>query len=1265
MNASQLIIIGLLLFVPATLAQARRYEKDDVLRLREYVSREWTNELIHYSLEFSPGDYPSHEVKLVSVDGRETPVQLSDIATYSDGSLQHATIWLVANLKPNEVKEWRLLPGQATADSDLKVNRREDTLEVTTKFTGARFHLGEKTFTPSIFADKVPPYITAIRHRSGNWGGRGWFETPHKCRRYKVWVMEEGPVYIKVGFEYVFDGFRGEGKDVYKGYVRIAAQQEFIEFVEEFSLADPNTYRIWKPKTRAEEIMWDWWAWRPHESQHNFCFSIYEPIEPTKARWFGHNSSVPEKRTGRNPGMDFETEYALDGVSFSSQNRFSDENKYSRDRFDISINAYLRGCPDQAKSYFAWRAEEPESDAIGIIGIRGVDWLHPDMVPHSSKAIVHHTDTADLRIYARFARWFTKRRKPQKPLNKPDLVVKAPLHLGRRAWGILTLKMPEAAPVENLTKNGAIEQYAFQAAPTQALKLQSKYGNRQLDKVKNWTLEWKTDKPFPSLFVKDGGLEDVRARIQSSQTLRQHADSQRHKAIMRYLLDGGEENAQASYDELMDWCRRHIDILFEHGYCSHRGLNNNQYPWWMQEMSARFDLIMGMPEIKEQQKETLKAYFSFCVHLLQDDEFMPPRTTGVGWGSINMPINTRGGRAVTAAVLSDNPDAEPWIERAIEYLDVMVRKIWDEDGSPVSAPHYVSTSADPLMNMALPLYYAGKIEPIQGKYPRLKAFTRHLIDRLTPPDIRAGNMRILPTFGHTRIETGDNIGKYAMLMALTDNSPFEKGGKGGLAGEAIWMWQRAGEGTSGFMDGIYYMSENIEPIQPELKSKVYPESLTFLRNGFPEANETYMAIHAGNHSIDHWDSDVGAFILYAKGVPLCLDFSSMYTPNCAQSLWHNTLSWNVEEHERQKPAYPRGDSRNFYTGKIWFDHQYAPHTLLERSENRVDGGGWEAYSGTVPIHTFFAEVDYVVAAIPMREFERKPFLNKDEGEPTPWAPFTEFDRIRLQRTYEWQRRFIFVKDADLNGPNYFLIQDELDGQDELTPQANIWCLADSQTIEGDRVFWKGQYNIDLDMYVAFPKNPVIATRTWWHDSSQPMPVDWKNGKEEQIAAHVKNQPGKGGFTMALYPLARDEIRPEYESNDDGTAVQITIGERRDVIFCSRQQRRTSFGGVTFEGTAAVVKQHPEYTTLTLLEPGELRVKELTLLSDAPISLRLTGDMLTGQAVGPGAVMVKLPKAFAGKTILINGKEAATVTDDGTVRLVLETGANTKLTLEGV
>ena len=50
---------------------------------------------------------------------------------------------------------------------------------------------------------------------------------------------------MKVGFEYRFDGFRGMGEDIYKGWVRVAALQEMIEIHEEFSLGDPEVYRIW------------------------------------------------------------------------------------------------------------------------------------------------------------------------------------------------------------------------------------------------------------------------------------------------------------------------------------------------------------------------------------------------------------------------------------------------------------------------------------------------------------------------------------------------------------------------------------------------------------------------------------------------------------------------------------------------------------------------------------------------------------------------------------------------------------------------------------------------------------------------------------------------------------------------------------------------------------------------------------------------------------------------------------------------------------
>jgi len=1201
----------------ACAGHAAPYKKGEPIRLKDCVGREWRNELIHYELEFRRGDFPQRQARLIDANGREAPVQLTEVATYKDGSLKKAVVSLVASLKPNEVKEWKLLPGPCTAAGDLEVKRAGDALEVTTSLTGARFHLGEKRFDPPAPAERVPAYLQAIRLRSGKWAGRGWFETPHKCRRYRVHVLERGPVYVTVAFEYVFDGFRrAQDSDVYRGTVRIAQGQELIEIDEEFALGDPNTYSFIQFKDRAEEILWDWWQWMPHDARHNFCFSIYDGLRPTRARWFGHNATIPEKRMGRNPGMDHETDYRLD---------------FRQDRFDLSVNAYLRGCPDQCKSYLVWRDADPNSDALGIIGIRAVDWIHPDVSPKKLKIIKQATDTADLRIYA---------------CKKPDLVVKAPLHLGRRAWGILTLKMPEAAPADEVGANGKVVKYGFMKGASQCLRLQAKYGTRQLEKIKDWVLEWESKKAHPSLFIKAGGIDAIRLRILASPALWKQARRQRHKAIIRYLLDGGQKNAQAAYEDLVRWCNRHIDIFFMHGYGSHLGTNNNQFPWWMQEMSARYDLVMGMPELRAEQKERLKSLFAFCVHMLQDDEFMPPRRCGYGWGSLNMPINTRGGRAVTAAVLADNPDAKAWLDRAVEYLDVFITRTFSPDGVPRSGPHYTSTQADPLINMALPLYYTGAVGPIQRKFPRIARFTRFLIDRMTPPDIRCRNNRILPTIGHTRLEYDSDIGKYAVLMALTDRK---------LAGEALWMWHRGGTSTSGFMDGVYHMHEDLEAVQPKLASCVYPGFGAVLRNGFPHPNETYMIIHHGNHSVDHYDHDVGSFHLYAKGVPLCLDFSSMYQPNCCQSLWHNTISWNVKEHAPRKPAYPRGDPRDFYTGKIWYDHKYDPHTLLDFAVDSQSEKGWEEYLGTTKAHAFSPEVDYVMTASILREFERHPFYNKQEGKPAPWAPFTEFDRVRLRRSCEWQRRFVFVKDEDLNGPNYFLIQDDFDGQDELTPQMNIWCLAATQEMGGGRVYWKGQYHVDLDLYVAWPKGAKITSRTWWHGERGPAGPRQEDWKERQIAAHVENKPGDGGFAVVLYPRGRYEVKPRFGSTKDGTAVKVVIGDRTDVIFASRKERDWKYAGVRCKGTVAVVKQHPEYTAAILCEPGSLQVRDLSLAAAMPIAIRLAETEVAGVAMGEGEARLELPKGLGGKRIRVAGKDVGKVAAEGKVKLSFPPG----------
>jgi hypothetical protein len=539
------------------------------------------------------------------------------------------------------------------------------------------------------------------------------------------------------------------------------------------------------------------------------------------------------------------------------------------------------------------------------------------------------------------------------------------------------------------------------------------------------------------------------------------------------------------------------------------------------------------------------------------------------------------------------------------------------------------------------------------KYPRLANFTRLMIDRMTPPELRVRHTRVLPTLGHTSMEYDTNIGKYALLMNLTDRK---------LGGEAYWMWKRAGGALDGFMDGLYYFTEDFDERQPECKSVVYPGGTTILRNGFPREDETYMAIHVGNHGFDHYDRDIGAFLLYAKGVPLMMDFSSMYTPNCWQSLWHNTLTWNVREHARKTPC-PGREKGCYYTGKklAWFDHPYEPHTLLDRDADSQtkSADGYKELGGEMKAQAFSPEADYVQASMPLIEFTEWPWFDREESEnPLAWAVGSDFRRQRLSRAYEWQRRYLFIKDADRQGPNYFVIADDLDGQAELAPQANFWCLADSQQIAGDRVRWKGQYNLDLDLYVAWPKNPDIGTRNWWHVNRGPAAADFKNGREYQIAAQVRNTPGNGGFTVVLYPRGRYEVSPAYSSSRDGKAITVTIGARTDQLFCSRQPFKTKAGGVAFDGTVGLAKLHPDYTSLALCAPGAIGAKGISIRSDAPLSVRVTGDALAGDATGKGEALLAMPKTWAGRALLLNGKPAGVFDAEGRITLSLPAGAVT-------
>jgi hypothetical protein len=188
MKRTRGILAVLLLIItgqPGQLAAAP-YRLGDTVPLKEHLGRDWPNELIHYDYAFTPGEWRVADARMVDASGKEVPTQLSAVTKHPDGSIQNAQVWSLISLQPGEATQHTLQPGQPSAGSELKVARDGHLLEINNGLVGARFHLGERSFEAPVGAEEVPAYLAAVRLRGGAWTGRGWFETPKKCRSYKV-----------------------------------------------------------------------------------------------------------------------------------------------------------------------------------------------------------------------------------------------------------------------------------------------------------------------------------------------------------------------------------------------------------------------------------------------------------------------------------------------------------------------------------------------------------------------------------------------------------------------------------------------------------------------------------------------------------------------------------------------------------------------------------------------------------------------------------------------------------------------------------------------------------------------------------------------------------------------------------------------------------------------------------------------------------------------------------------------------------------------
>ncbi len=1100
----QRLILSLMAFGFAHLVHAAPFQTGDTLTLREHLGRSWPDELVHYALDFAPGQCRSPSVSLRDATGEELPAQFGAMTHHPDGSIRSAEVWFLVSLRPRETRRFTLQPGKPAAGSLLNVATNGETLEITNALIGARFHLGEHRFPTPVPAREVPAFLSAVRLRGGEWTGRGWFETPKLCRSYKVTLVESGPVFAQIAFEYRFDGFRGQGGDVYHGTARITAGQEIIYLTETFSLGDPTIYREPQFASEAEEMLWDWWKWRPHQAEDNFCFSFTAggAFQPTHARCINHNVTTPTK--GENMGLDRgENEYPL---------------PFDSDRLEFTLNALSRLQPDQAVLYTLFRQDRPDSDILALLPCRPGRWRNPDMVPHDPVQTKQHTDTSDLRVYS------TTRR---------DVLVRAPLHLGRREWAIAILKNP-----------GVVTQ-ARDFTPL--CRLSASHGGFPLDKVKDWHLEWPDTHAYSDSPPAPGSAPEREHREVGALLSR----------FVREALDFPRGGERTGINSFPNNCATHI---------------------------GRARSLLESGRLTADQGRLLRAQAAFLTHLLWDDDYFPPRRAGYGGGSANMPVSVARGRMDAAAALPDHPMAAHWLTASAKVMAYVINGTFAPDGSPQSNPHYMGLLTDAAVSTARLLKAHGIIRDEAAAFPNFHKAARFLVDMVTPPDLRLG-IRLVPPVGDGYWERHQNA--LTVAPVFRDSDPE-------LAGNLLWA-ARAGGIPNAAAPGV-------EPITPDLRSVLYPGWGAFLRHAFGTQAESYVGIRFGDFTLDHTHNDAGSINWYARGVPLAMDFATMYSPHTPGAWLHSTLTYDHAEHTEPIRCPGRGHPDCFYTGRNWYQHEFEPHSLLEPIPDRAATDFTEVH-GRITAFASQPAADFVRGEANRRWFERKPYFWRHEGSPSPWAQFSEWTKTRLELPFSWVRMFAFVKDSDPDGPSYMVIADDLAGNRELEPAFNFWCLAtEVNEVSPRHLRFTGQHGLDCDLFALVPATGRIRMGGWGH--RQNFLVGNPGLEENQKLARIHGPRGGQGFLTVLYPRKANEPEPRVESLANGRLVKLTLPDQTHWLMLGKDPATVSDGAVSFTGTAAVAKRWRDgRVEVTLLAPGRVECGAVSLESQTPASKR--------------------------------------------------------------
>ena len=738
---------------------------------------------------------------------------------------------------------------------------------------------------------------------------------------------------------------------------------------------------------------------------------------------------------------------------------------------------------------------------------------------------------------------------------------------------------------------------------------------RGLNVVKDYVLEWEEPPRarHPRLFISADELEARRPELRKDKEriaeLRKQGKTETPLpgtytayALAAYLRTGDAKIGREL--KLVERLRRHLGLLGEYDI---RG--------GALFMACLYDGLVDSELVTPTDRKLFRAQMAFQAYRWADPGTWSAQR-GYASGNPNMTVVIEMTRGLVGCMLSTHPESANWGRPAVASMKRFMKLVGSK-GEWMESSHYAHVSTSTLLPFAIAARRANLHDFLADGRPTggsdIKRLLTYLAKSYTPADPQRGGLRVTAPWG--RATSGAAFGHTGMMAAATAKTD------PAFSRVMQWIWKRTGHSlrinTFGQRFGGFeeVVTNRLLPEQtPDWTSEWLPKVGVVMRHGMGTRHEHYLSVLTEPDTMFVRSTEAGAVTKwFCRGVPIGGAFAEGYDHR------HQLFMSRVQ------PARRRGDMNKLFD--------------------------IAAYHGKDTVRAFAAlpTADYLDFQFePQRVDKRWRNCKTIKGPVPEWPPILREGKVPMT----WRRQLMLVKDVDPSKTSYLVLRDTVTGNQPTmwqfwtlsekigTPSQvrnRRWLLADKpgnrmvqpRQLEGDRFTALGQFSMDLEYFIAAPKDTPRQTLRFGDKYAYPV----KDLEEYQDLLHLQ-LPGDGHYFVVLFPRLRKERAPTFETLGQGTVIKIAGTFGTDYAFLSDTRMTTQAEPASFRGTAGVVQDRKTGLVLALTDKGRIVYRQYGVGGAAPVALR----------VGASDLTVHLPRDHKGSRVTIQAPGAWTLKD---------------------